>query len=74
MATREVISRIEGGDVIRARRYGNRTKGTYTIEDVGRFQVAEGTWSAYAHRQYSQKRGKFMTFDADSIRVIASYR
>lgn len=64
---------IQPGDVIRARRIGNRTVGNYTIDRVARFQH-DGIFCAYAHRQYSQAQDTFMSFDATTIRIVQNYR
>lgn len=72
----ESTSKIQPGDVIRARRFGNKTVGNYVIDRIARFQpVAEqGGFAAYAHREYGSFDERFMTFHVETIRVIRSYR
>lgn len=64
---------LQRGDVVRARRYGNRTLQTYVI-DRAVDDVGEHSLSVYAHREYGAGRERFMVLDARTARVIRSYR
>jgi hypothetical protein len=67
------------GDVVRARRYGNRNPGNYVIDRMPREQAdpTGATFSAYAHREFGAGANvpseTFMTFDATGAYVIRSY-
>lgn len=69
---------IVPGDVVRARRLGNRTVGNYVIDEVAR--VSEDTVAinnsiaVYAHREYGGGRGRFMVLDLNGARVVRNYR
>lgn len=63
----------QAGDVVRARRYGRKTKGNYVVDKVSAHQTP-GVFNAMAHREYGTGRPTFMTFDAATMRVVRSYR
>jgi hypothetical protein len=64
---------IAKGDIVRARRLGNKTRATYVIDRIGDQYLADAV-SVKAHRRYSQGRGQYMLLATDGLRVLGTYR
>lgn len=66
---------IAPGDVVRARRYGNRHRANYVVARVARAHPAMGddVLAVIGHREYGSGRDVFMVLDAHGARVIRSY-
>jgi hypothetical protein len=66
-------SPVSRGDVVRARRYGNRTRGTYVIDRVHADQLVDGAVVVDAHNEHSGQSGRYMILDLRGLKVMRSY-
>jgi hypothetical protein len=64
---------VSRGDVVRARRYGNRTRGTYVIDRVLENQHSEDCIAVEAHNEHSGQSGRYMILDLRGLKVMRSY-
>lgn len=62
-------------DVIRARRYGNRTRRNYVIDSLAVDGIEGGnTFAAFVHPEHSGSKPSLMVFDRTNLRIIRNYR
>ena len=72
MTTKETSEQLQAHDVVRARQFGNRTSGTYVIDEVLGPRHGGDVMAVYAHNRPFGRSSRYMILDAASIRVIAA--
>lgn len=67
---------VQPRDIIRARRYGNKTARDYVVDRLSSVNGLDRglDWHCYAYPRYSGSRPQHMTFEAATVIVVGNYR